>query len=141
MYVGYFLHAVDKKNRIFIPYRFRSGKNNYVLSRGLEKCLWLFDSPRWSQILDKFENLSWQDKSKQRAFKRTLLAGAVECGMDSQGRLIIPSHLMEYADIRKESSVIGMGDRIEIWDSDVWKKYSADFGEKSFAALAEKLDI
>lgn len=141
MYVGFFLHAVDKKNRIFIPYRFRSGKNNYVISRGLEKCLWLFDSVTWSEILGKFETLSWRDKSKQRAFKRMLLAGAVECGIDAQGRLIIPSHLREYAGIRKESAVIGMGDRIEIWDGSVWKKYSTGFGEKAFGMLADKLDI
>jgi len=144
MFVGLYIHAIDAKNRIFIPSQFRRSKpskNPYIISRGLEKCLYLFESERWGDIIGKFENLSWSDKTAQRAFKRMLLAGAVETYSDSHGRLLLPSHLMEYAGIKDEVAVVGMGDRLEIWDSGRWKAYSSGLGEKSFRALAEKLDI
>jgi len=145
MFIGLYTHAIDSKNRVFIPSQLRritkNRKNSYIVSRGLEKCLYLFETGRWSEIVGKFETFNWSDKSEQRAFKRMLLAGAVETIPDPHGRVLLPSHLVEYAGIRDEVTIIGMGDRIEIWDSVKWKKYSSGFGEKSFRMLAEKLDI
>ena len=114
MYIGFFLHTVDKKNRIFIPARFRAKRATYIVSRGFEECLYLFDKNTWLKVLQKFDSLAWSDKAKQRAFKRVLLAGATETKIDWQGRLLLPSHLVEYSGIRKTAAVIGMGDRLKI---------------------------
>ncbi len=141
MYIGFFLHSVDKKNRIFIPSKFRTKNSHYIISRGFERSLYLFDKNTWLRVLEKFESLSWSDKSQQRAFKRILLAGATENKIDWQGRLLLPMHLLEYSGIKKNTAIIGMGDRIEIWDAKRWKDYSSSVAEKAFKSLSDKLDV
>lgn len=141
MFIGFYLHTLDKKNRIFLPSKFRDKKSEFVISRGFEHCLYLFDKNSWIKILNKFDTVSWSDKAEQRAFKRILLAGAIEVKVDTLGRILLPSHLIDYACIKKTVVIIGMGDRVEIWDEKRWKDYSSGFAEKAFSSLSDKLDL
>ncbi len=141
MYIGYHEHSLDKKHRIFIPAKFRSKKNEFIVSRGFERCLYLFDNEKWLRVLEKFDAISWSDKAAQRAFKRVILSGAVKVEVDSQGRMLLPSHLLSYSGIKNAAAVIGMGDRIEIWDKKKWMEYSSGVAEKAFMALSSKLDM
>jgi len=141
MYIGQYIHALDIKNRIFLPAKFREKNKSFVITRGLESCLYLYDLSVWNKVLQKLENLSLKNKLQERAFKRALLSGAHEVKPDFQGRILIPQALIGYAGIVTDIIVIGMGNRLEIWDHNRWKKYYKQFADVSFKNLAGKLEI
>jgi mraZ protein len=141
MYIGQFIHSLDPKNRVFLPARFRSAQKSFILTRGLESCLYLYDLDAWKKVLQKLEELSLPDKVQERAFKRALLSGAHEAKPDFQGRVLIPQTLKEYASIRSEIIIIGVGNRLEVWDHARWKKYYDQQAGLSFKNLAGKLEF
>lgn len=141
MYIGQYIHSLDSKNRVFLPARFRSKNKSFVITRGLENCLYLYDTFAWENVLQKLENLSLADKIEERAFKRVLLSGAHEAIPDAQGRILIPQPLKEHADIKSEIIIIGVGSRLEIWDHAQWNAYYQQHVDVSFKNLAGKLEI
>jgi MraZ protein len=141
MYIGQFIHSLDAKNRIFLPSRFRSKNKTFVVTRGLESCLYLYDLSGWEKVLQKLEGLSLPDKVQERAFKRALLSGAHEAAPDFQGRILIPQTLREYAGIGSDAIIIGVGNRLELWDTARWNEYYAKHADVSFKDLAGKLEI
>ncbi|HBU68901.1 MAG TPA: division/cell wall cluster transcriptional repressor MraZ [Elusimicrobia bacterium] len=141
LYLGQYLHSVDKKNRLFLPSKFRSKKSKYIVSKGLEGCLYLYDSEGWDKVILKLENLSLPDKKEERAFKRALFSGAGEVECDSQGRILLPQALVSYAAIKSQATIIGVGNRLEIWDSARWEKYQKENAEVSLKNMASKMEI
>ncbi|OGS19358.1 MAG: division/cell wall cluster transcriptional repressor MraZ [Elusimicrobia bacterium RIFOXYA2_FULL_50_26] len=141
MYIGQYTHSFDSKNRLFLPSRFRTRSALFVLTRGLEECLYLYDTAAWQKVIIKLEELSLPDKIEERAFKRALLSGANEVVPDNQGRILLPQNLIEYAAIGKEVMIIGVGNRLEIWDSKRWEKYFREKADTSFRNMAAKLEI
>jgi MraZ protein len=141
MYIGQYIHSLDSKNRVFLPVRFRSTNKKFILTRGLESCLFLYDLSSWEKVLQKLEELSLPDKTQERAFKRALLSGAHEAQPDFQGRILIPQPLKEYARIQSEIIIIGVGNRLEIWDHLKWNKYYQQQADVSFRNLAGKLEF
>ena len=141
MYIGQYIHTVDIKNRLFLPAKFRAKNKNFVITRGLESCLYLYDRATWGKVLQKLEGLSLKNKLQERAFKRALLSGAHEITPDFQGRILIPQALKGYADIDGEIIIIGVGNRLEIWGHNRWKKYYKTHADVSFKSLAGKLEI
>ena len=141
MYIGQYSHTIDPKNRLFLPSALRGNTKSFILTQGLEGCLFLYDMQTWKKVLDKLENLSLSDKMQERAFKRALLSGAHELAVDTQGRVLIPKNLKEFAQIKLEVVIIGVGNKIEIWDLPKWKKYFKDKAEVSLKKLADKLEI
>jgi MraZ protein len=111
------------------------------MTRGLESCLFLYDIPSWEKVVQKLEELALPDKMQERAFKRALLSGAHEAEPDFQGRILIPQGLREYASIQDEIIIIGVGTRLEIWDSAAWNKYYKQHADVSFKNLAGQLEI
>jgi len=142
MFYGEHEHKLDKKGRIIIPSKFReASKENYIekfyVTRGLDTCLFMFPEDEWKQQESKFKALSFT-KREARKFNRLFFSGAVEVMADKQGRILIPSYLKQYADIRKEIILIGVSSRIEIWSRDKWREFYKTTKE-SFEDIAEKL--
>ena len=106
MFMGEFHHNLDEKNRLIIPSKFREelGKK-FVVTRGLEECLFVYSLDEWNKIVEKLRSLPFTNKDA-RTFMRMLMSGATECELDNNGRINIPSPLVNYASIDKECVVI-----------------------------------
>lgn len=142
MFYGEFDHKLDKKGRIIIPSDFReASKENYVdkffITRGLDKCLFMFPEEEWKSQEARFRSLSFT-KSEARKFNRLFFSGAVLVQPDKQGRILIPTYLKNYANIKKEIMLIGVSSRIEIWSREGWGEFYST-AKDSFEDIAEKL--
>ena len=114
MLIGEFHHNIDDKNRLIIPAKFRDEiGDKFVLTRGLDGCLFIYSLSNWEKIVDKLKNLPFTKKDA-RTFMRFFLSGATICEFDKQGRININTSLIEYAKIKKECAIIGVNDRLEI---------------------------
>lgn len=138
MFIGEFKHNLDVKGRMAVPAKFRNKLGiNAIITRGLDHCLFIFNSKEWEILAQKLISLPLA-QANSRAFVRLMLAGAVDAEVDKQGRILIPDYLREYAGLKKETIVIGLYNRIEIWDSNTWKQYKIKT-EASSEEIAEKL--
>lgn len=136
MFMGEYEHSVDEKGRLIIPARFREELGlRFVVTRGLDKCLFVFPLTEWAKLEEKLRNLPL-GKGEARAFVRTLLSGATESELDRQGRVMIPANLRAYAGLDKDAVVIGVSSRVELWAKAEWEKYSAA-AEAAFGEIAE----
>ena len=138
MLIGEYHHNIDEKNRLVIPSKFRAdiGKK-FILTRGLDKCLFIYSSNEWETIVAKLKKLPFTHKDS-RYFTRFFLSGAIECELDNAGRVCITSPLIEYADITKECVIIGANDRLEVWSKESWDKFLND-NSTEFENIAENL--
>lgn len=138
MFMGEFQHNIDTKGRIIVPSKFREELGvSFVVTRGLDKCLFAYPMNEWKIIEEKLKKLPLTKKDA-RAFTRFFFSGAVECEVDKQGRINIPQALRNYAALDKECVVIGVSNRIEFWANENWEDYFND-SEESFAEIAENL--
>jgi len=110
------------------------------MTQGLERCLFLFPPTAWDSLATKLDRLPLSDKIKERAFKRTLMAGACEADVDPQGRILIPQMLRDYAGIRREAVVIGVLHHVEIWARERWAVYQKK-ARTSFEKAAPHLEL
>ncbi|ADD02747.1 MraZ protein [Thermoanaerobacter mathranii subsp. mathranii str. A3] len=139
MLMGQYEHTIDAKGRVIIPAKFREELGEkFVLTKGLDNCLFVYSLEEWKNIEAKLKTLPLTKKDA-RAFTRFFLAGAVECEIDKQGRILIPANLREYAKIEKDVIFIGVSTRVEIWSKEVWEEYSNNT-DVSFEEIAEHLD-
>jgi len=142
MFYGEFTHGIDRKGRLILPAKFREvAKDNeiekFFITRGLDKCIFMFSEFEWITQEQKFKTMPFT-KSETRTFNRIFFSGAAEVIPDKQGRFILPPYLKEYAEIEKETVVIGVSNRIEIWDSSKWKQSFAN-SSNSFESIAENI--
>jgi len=138
MLLGEYTHNLDTKGRMAIPAKFRSKLGaGAIITRGLDRCLFVFDSKEWETLAQKLIALPLA-QANSRAFVRLMLAGATDCELDKQGRILIPDYLREYANLKKQVIVAGLYNRIEIWDSENWKQYKSKT-ESASDEIAEKL--
>lgn len=138
MFMGEYQHSIDDKGRLTIPAKFRDGLGtSFVMTRGLDKCLFLYPMSEWKTIEEKLKNLPFT-KADARAFTRFFFSGATECEWDKQGRVNIPANLREHAQLNKECVVIGVSNRVEVWSKELWEQYFAEAAD-SFGEIAEKL--
>ena len=138
MFMGEYCNNLDEKSRIVIPSNFRDElKNNFIIAKGLEKCLYIFSKNEWDKVVSKLENLPFTKKDV-RIFKRSFFSGAANVELDKSGRIVISSNLKEYAKINRECVIIGAGDRIEIWDKDEWNNFMNTYEDK-VSDIAENL--
>lgn len=144
MFYGEYAHSLDKKGRIIIPAKFREiFKERYIetffVTRGLDRCLFVFTEEEWKIQNKQFEEMPFTS-AEARRFNRLYFSGAVKVVCDKQGRILIPPYLKEYADIQESVMLVGVFDRIEIWDKEKWQTYFSESVE-SFEQLAEKLIV
>ncbi|WP_322905077.1 division/cell wall cluster transcriptional repressor MraZ [Paenibacillus campi] len=138
MFMGEFQHNIDDKGRIIIPAKFRDSLGqSFVITRGLDHCLFVYPMEEWSRLEQKLKSLPLM-KADVRAFTRFFFSGATEGEWDKQGRVNIPLHLRQYASLDKECIVIGVSSRVEIWSRSDWEQYYNE-SEQSFNEIAEKL--
>ncbi|MNJ46381.1 cell division protein MraZ [compost metagenome] len=138
MFMGEFQHNIDDKGRMIIPAKFRELLGtSFVVTRGLDKCLFVYPLPEWEALEHKLKALPLM-KSDARAFTRFFFSGATECEWDKQGRVNLPSTLRDYAKLEKECAVLGVSNRVEIWSRDTWEQYFQQ-SEDTFNEIAEKL--
>ena len=138
MLMGEYHHNIDEKGRLTIPSKFRDElKENFIVTRGLDGCLFVYPMEEWNQIVNKLKTLPFTKKDA-RTFLRFFLSGASECTFDRQGRISIATPLIEYANIEKECIIIGVNDRLEIWSKNNWEKFFNQ-NENSMQDIAEDL--
>lgn len=142
MFYGEFEHSIDRKGRLILPAKFREvAKNQFVekffVTRGLDKCLFMFSEEEWRSQENKFKTMSFT-KQQSRTFNRLLFSGAQEVAFDKQGRILLPQYLKDFADIKKDVMIVGVSNRIEIWAIDLWNDFYAN-SRQSFEEIAEKL--
>ena len=138
MFIGQFEHTIDEKKRLAIPVKFRrSIRDKAVITKGLDGCLFLFSADKWQKMAQSIGQLPLT-KSSARLYARLILASAQDVDFDKQGRIILPQYLKKYAAISKDAFVVGVYDRVEIWDKNRWNK-SVEKDEGRIGKAVEEL--
>jgi MraZ protein len=138
MFIGEYSISVDNKGRMAVPAKFRANLGNgAVLTRGLDKSLFLYPISQWEKIAEKLAALPIS-QANSRAFARLMLAGAFDVEIDKQGRMMVPEYLRKFAGITKKVVVAGLYDRLEIWNEQDWEAYKANT-ERESGTIAEAL--
>lgn len=138
MLMGEYKHNIDSKGRLIIPAKLREELGElFVLTRGLDACIFAYPLASWEQIQSKLKDLPLV-KRQARAFTRFFYSAAVEVSVDKQGRVNIPQVLLDHAQIDKACQIVGVMDRVEIWSAETWQAYQDDLDD-SFEDIAEEL--
>lgn len=138
MFMGEFYHGLDEKGRMIMPSKLRQKLGDtVVVTRGYDGCISVYTLDGWKKIYEKLQTYP-TTKKDARIYVRMLTAKASECDLDKQGRINIPTGLIEEADLGKECVIVGVVDHIEIWSKERWDAYSNDANE-SFEDIAEQL--
>ncbi len=150
MLIGEYNHSFDDKSRISLPAKFRKEMGqNVVIAPGIDNCLFVFTMKGWK---DFAERLSRPDSSSvlqadNRNFNRLVIGRAVEVEVDGAGRMLVPEHLREYANLvggkgssaeNVKATIVGVMNRVEVWNSEAWVSYRTEFGKKT-DVMAERL--
>lgn len=140
MLIGEYIHTIDDKNRVSLPAKFRKvmGKT-VIITPGLDQCLFIFTVKEWEKVTEKLSqsDLSFLS-SDQRTFNRNMFGQAVDVEVDSIGRILLPEFLISRAKLKGSAALVGVQDRVEIWNDKVWVEYKKN-AEKQAEGLAEKL--
>lgn len=137
MFMGEYHHNIDAKGRIIVPVKVRDDLgDNFIVTRGLDGCLFLYPKEQWNVIINKYKELP--DTKDKRQFMRIFLSGATLCEYDKQGRINIPKPLIDYAGLDKDCIIIGVDERLEIWSGKNWEEF-IDTNEENMSSMADKL--
>ncbi len=141
MLFGGYDHKIDKKGRVFIPSAFREELGeSFIICRGIygKKCLCVYSKDEWNALVEKIGTLP---STKSSTVKRFLYDGAFNVEFDTQGRILVPPTLREYADFETEVHIIGMDTNLEIWDASIWKDESEANTLESISSVMEELNF
>lgn len=132
---GTYEHSIDAKSRLFIPAKLRLELGEtFYLAMGVDACLAIYPQSTWDRFTEKFASLPMSQSKSMRL----LFANAVKCELDSQGRIVVPQKLRNYARLDKDVVIIGVNDRAEIWAADAWDTQEEEMTpEKMAACMAE----
>ena len=137
MFMGEYHQKIDEKGRLTIPAKIRSELgDNFIVTRGLDGCLFIYKKETWEKIINNYQELP--NVKEARNFMRFFLSGATNLEFDKQGRINISQPLIKYADLSKDTIIIGVGDRLEIWSNDRWEKLLTE-NEDNFSEMADNL--
>ncbi len=138
MLLGEYEHTIDVKGRLAMPVKLRESLGNkFIITKGLDGCLFIYDLEQWHLLETKLASLPMSRKTA-RDFTRFLFSGACEAECDKQGRILIPANLRRHAELEKNTVIVGVGNRAEIWDADRWIIYNEEEAE-DVNDLAEQL--
>ena len=128
MFSGEYNHTIDEKGRIIIPNKFRDLLGDvFVVTKGFEGCLTIYTNDKWNELENKLNMLPLTDE-RARTLKRFLQGGCIQLELDKQGRVLITQPLRKYANLKSSITFVGLGDHIELWDSELWNK-NCDFSD------------
>ena len=142
MLIGEYIHKIDEKNRVSVPFKFRKelGKK-IIITPGLGQCLFIFTLSEWEKVSKKLSDsetdLSFL-KADQRSFNRYMFGRAAEVEIDSIGRMLLPEFLQEGIRLRDKAAIIGVKDRVEVWNEKAWSEQKVKVAREA-EHLAEKL--
>lgn len=138
MYMGEYHHTIDEKGRLIIPSKWRYDLGEeFIITRGIEHCLYIYSKKDWDSITQKLQTLPFTKKDA-REFSRFFLSGAIVTEFDKQGRVNITSPQIAYANITKECVIVGVGNRLEIWSCESWNDFMSSAVD-SMSDIAENL--
>lgn len=138
MFLGTHTPRLDDKGRLFLPAKFRDKlAGGLVMTRGQERCLYVFPMDEFTKITQKFQEAPTSSKAA-RDYMRVFLSGASDEIPDKQGRVTVPAALRQYAGLDRDCTVIGTGSRVEVWDTTAWNDYLAST-EQAFADQSEEV--
>ena len=139
MFMGEYNHSVDAKGRLIVPSKFREQLGNeFVVTKGLDGCLFVYSQEEWKRIEESLREKPLTSKDA-RKFMRFFFAGAANCEVDKQGRILIPSVLREFASLQKDVVFVGVGSRIEIWSKESWNDSISNYDD-NMDEVAENMD-
>lgn len=141
MLYGGYDHTIDKKGRIAIPAKLRDAfGQSFMICRGIygKNCICVYPTEQWDKLVEKIGNLP---SAKSSVVKRYLYEGAFEVEFDSQGRILIPQSLREFASLDTEAHIIGVDTNLEIWNKEHWQQENAEYTAESIAAIVNELDF
>lgn len=128
MFMGEYNHSIDTKGRLIVPAKFREQLGDkFIITKGLDGCLFVYSKEEWQRIEESLKEKPLTSKDAKK-FLRFFFAGACECEVDKQGRILIPGNLREYAMIEKDIVSVGVFSRVEIWSKERYKDNS-DFDD------------
>lgn len=138
MLIGEYRHSIDSKKRLSLPAKFRKEiGREVVMTHGLDNCIFVYPKKEWAKISEELSKLGVGQADK-RSFNRFILGGAVETPVDSLGRVLVPDFLKEFAGLKDKVALVGVHNRVEIWEDSKWQTYKKKV-QKEADTLAEKL--
>ncbi len=138
MFVGEYTHSIDEKGRLTIPSKFRADfETGLFVTVGLDQCLWVYTRDGWDRFSAKLASLP-VSQQKTRQAMRFFFSQATDALPDRQGRILLPDKLRAYANLQDNATLIGVGDKVEIWQTERWEAAKAEQME-SLAEIAEEL--
>ena len=141
MLYGGYQHNIDKKGRIAIPAKLRDELGeSFMICRGIygKRCLCVYSTEKWNDLVEKIGMLP---SAKSSVVKRFLYEGAFSVEFDTQGRILIPASLREYAELEGDAHIIGMDTNLEIWNTELWAEENAKYSPESVAEIVEGLEF
>ena len=141
MLYGGYQHNIDKKGRLAIPSKLREQfGESFMICRGIygKRCLCVYSNENWEKLVEKIGSLP---NAKASGVKRFLYEGAFSVEFDSQGRILIPASLREYARLTEDAHIIGMDTNLEIWNTELWNEENAMYSPESVAEIVNTLDF
>ena len=125
MMIGQYNYNLDPKKRLTIPTKFRGDlSDGAILTKGVDGCLFLYPKKQWEELAEKISTQPYITQSNVRSISREIIAQAIDVGLDSLGRILIPDYLKEHAKLERKTVIVGLYNRAEIWDEEEWKKYN-----------------
>jgi len=138
MLIGEYKHTIDSKKRLAIPSKLRKDLGlKAIITRGLDNCLFVFPDNQWNKLVEKLSELPLGQKNT-RSFIRLMLSGASETRLDKLGRILVPDYLKQYAGLKKSVIIVGVHNRLEVWDKNKWDLFKKGT-EKEIDNMAERL--
>ena len=136
MFLGEDVHQIDSKGRLTLPARFRAElARGVVVTRGLDKCLFVYPVEQWQKLADKINGLPLTQRNA-RNLARLFYSGASRCVPDKQGRILLAPYLREFAGVDGETVIVGLYTRLEIWSPERWREIRSEVEEHG-DAIAE----
>ncbi len=139
MFIGKYYYKLESQGRVSLPKNFRSQAKNWVITRGLDGCLFLFNKQKFEQEINTLANRSLT-KKHNRDLTRLMTNEAVEVKVDKLGRVNLPDYLIKVAQLTKNVVLVGSFSRIEIWDQNHYHKYIKQI-EANAEQIAESIDV
>lgn len=141
MFLGEYSHSIDDKGRLTIPARFRDElESGVVITRGLDKCLWAYGRSEWEDLAEKIAQLPTTNPAA-RNFSRFMFSSAFDSIPDRQGRILLPQNLRDYAEIQNETVVIGVKNKLEIWNPARWAEVVTQVEQDTEAMVTQLQDL
>lgn len=141
MFLGEFVHTIDDKGRLTIPAKFRDELiTGIVVTRGLDGCLWAYSRSEWEHLAERIAQMP-STNAAARNFARFMFAHAFDSIPDRQGRILLPQNLRDYAIIENEAAIIGVMNRIELWNPNRWQEVLTEVEEDPEVFVSQLQDL